>query len=162
MRNLSNSTALSSRSNGWPSRRGNSTQEDIGETRAEFIAIREDHAAFVQAVYKRFDITKGRLNARLDAVDIRIDTFTTTFDERLESLTNLFTQLRMKVSTATTSYADALKTGLTTSAAATINATTSQGTPIMQIFSINPSSSASQQGTASSPHVVIDFSTAER
>jgi hypothetical protein len=119
---------------------GTLLEKHISETRAEFIAMREDHAAFAQAVNERLD----------------------TFTARLEALTSLFNQLRTEVSTTTTSYADALKTGLPLSAAAMTSAATSQGTPITQICSINPSSSASQQGTASSPHVVIDFSTVER
>jgi hypothetical protein len=137
-------------------------ERHIHDTKAELIAIRGEHAAFAQSVNERFATIEGLLSARLDAVDARIDTFTTTFNERLESLTTLFTQLRTEVSTASTSYADALKTGLTASPTATTSGRTSQGTPITQICSINPSSSASQQSTATSPHVVIDCSTAER
>jgi hypothetical protein len=62
----------------------------------------------------------------------------------------------------TQSWAQVLRSGLPTASTASPSTPTSQGTPITQICSIHPSSSASQQGTASSPHVVIDFSTAER
>lgn len=62
----------------------------------------------------------------------------------------------------TQSWAQVLKTGLPPAGTASTSSPTSQGTPITQICSINPSSSASQQDTASSPHIIIDFSTAER
>jgi hypothetical protein len=51
---------------------GTLLEKHISETRAEFIAMREDHAAFAQAVNERLD----------------------TFTARLEALTSLFNQLR--------------------------------------------------------------------
>jgi hypothetical protein len=63
---------------------------------------------------------------------------------------------------ATRSWMQVLETGLHAAGTASPSAPSSQGPPITQICSIHQSSSASQQGTASSPHVAIDFSTTER
>ncbi|HEY5814054.1 MAG TPA: hypothetical protein VIT23_15540, partial [Terrimicrobiaceae bacterium] len=89
---------------------------------------------------------------RIANLETKIATLETQNNTLLEAVTKSATE-QVK---ATQSWAQVLKTGLPTSPP------TSQGTPITQICSIHPSSSASQQDTASSPHVVIDFSTAER
>ena len=115
--------------------------QDLAE--AQFQAIREEQKA---------------INTRLDTFHQVLENLTA----RLDSLTTRFDQLGTQVTTASVSYADALKSGLKSLSVGTTTATTSQGSPITQICSINPSSSASQENTASSPHVTIDISQAER
>src|SRR5690349_15859776 len=112
----------------------------------ELAAIREEYGKFAKAVVDVFE-------RRLDAADARFEAFVNTTIERLEALSKLFSQINANV-TAATSYADAVKSGLS----ATGTGVTSQGSPITQICSINPSSSASEQDTTSSAYVVIDFS----
>ena len=81
---------------------------------------------------------------------------------RLDTLTARFDQLGTQVTTAAGTYADALKSGLSSASNGTTATTTSQGTPVTQICSVNPSSLASQHNIAPSPHVIIDLSQAER
>lgn len=131
---------------------GNVLEKHIQETKAELALIREEHGNFAKVASERVEAFNKKLEERLDAVDSRVEAFTSTTNERLQALSHLFSQINTNVTTVT-SYADALKSGLSMPA----TGTTSQGTPITQICSINPSSSASQQGTTSSPHVVIDF-----
>jgi hypothetical protein len=92
--------------------------------------------------------------------ETRIANLETKILAKLETQNNTLLEIVTKSATeqvkATQSWAQALKTGLPTSPP------TSQGTPVAQSCSIHPSSSASQQEAASSPHVIIDFATAER
>ena len=97
-------------------------------------------------------------NARLDAFHQVLETLT----NRLDTLSARFDQLGTQVTTAAGTYADALKSGLGSANTGARTTATSQGTPVTQICSMNPSSSASQQNNASSPYVVIDFTQAER
>src|SRR5690242_6760456 len=115
-------------------------EKHIRETKMELAAIREEHGKFAKALADRLDA----FERRLDAADARFEAFAKTTNERLEALSKLFSQINANV-TAATSYADAVKSGLS----ATGTGVTSQGSPITQICSINPSSSASQQDTTS-------------
>ena len=119
-------------------------------TDAQVRAIRDEQKA-IRDEQKATNLRLEAFHQVLDTLTNRIDTFTARFD-----------QLGTQVTTAAGTYADALKSGLSLAANGTTTTTTSQGTPITQICSMNPSSSASQQNIASSPYVVIDLSQAEQ
>ncbi|KIX04690.1 uncharacterized protein Z518_05560 [Rhinocladiella mackenziei CBS 650.93] len=108
----------------------------------------------LEALERRQNTADTKSEAFAHASDARLEAFARSTNERLEALSKSLGQITANVATVA-SYADVVKSGLPAPA----TGTTSQGTPITQICSINPSSSASRQGTTSSPHVVIDFST---
>ena len=125
--------------------------------RDEQKAIRDEQKA-IRDEQKAIRDEQKATNLRLEAFHQVLDTLT----NRIDTFTARFDQLGTQVTTAAGTYADALKSGLSLAANGTTTTTTSQGTPVTQICSMNPSSSASQQNIASSPYVVIDLSQAEQ
>ena len=113
----------------------------------------------IEAQFKVIRDEQEATNARLEQ---RLNVLATTLDSVVTQLTTRLDQLGTQVTTATGTYADALKSGLTSANTGIATATTSQGTPILQICSINPSSSASRQDAASGPHVIINIAQAEQ
>lgn len=129
--------------------------QSLGEsTKVELSTIRDEQRTIAEGQTAIF----AQLTARLDVVESRLDAFITSANEQLSAITSRLNGLGKEVTTATTTYADALKSGLPTSGATT---PITQGTPIAQLCSINLSSSASRQNATSNPHVVIDVAAAE-
>jgi len=116
---------------------GRRLEGHMKDTKAQFAAINErvDH-----------------MNDRFVAIDQQL----LALNERLNALVNAGTPLGIN-GAAPLSYAGVLRSNLKSSPAGT----TSQGTPVTNICSMNPSSSASQQGAAASPSISIDFSGSE-
>lgn len=126
-------------------------------TDAQLRAIRDEQKA-IRDEQKAIRDEQKATNLRLEAFHQVLDTLT----NRLDTFTARFDQLGTQVTTAAGTYADALKSGLGSANTGTRTTATSQGTPVTQICSMNPSNSASQQNIASSPYVVIDLSQAEQ
>lgn len=85
-----------------------------------------------------------------------------TVEQGLSELRESLKGLSIEVTATRKSYADAVRTGTQAQTPSSSGVATSQGTPITQVCSISPSSSASQPQLPASPHVTIGVSAAKR